>query len=69
LANINLQQARTQQQTISQKINVILQQNTAGLPFPSAPECSGLLSSLTGTNSIDSISAFLLRAYGSTLGL
>jgi predicted nucleic acid-binding Zn-ribbon protein len=69
IANINLQQARVEQQNIGQKINLILQQNTAGLPFPAAPESSGLLATLTSSNSIDSIGAYLLRAYGAGLGL
>jgi predicted nucleic acid-binding Zn-ribbon protein len=67
IANVNLQQARSQQQTISQSINLILQENTAGLPFPSAPTESGLTNALATINSIDSISHFLLSAYGSSL--
>lgn len=65
VANVNLQTARSQQQKISQKINLILQENTVGLPFPSAPASCGLANSLTAINSIDSISNYLLTAYGS----
>lgn len=67
MANLNLQKARTDQQNISQSINLILQQNTAGLPFPSAPAESGLLGGIGAINSVDSINAYLLRAYGSGL--
>jgi hypothetical protein len=67
VANLNLQKARTDQQNISQSINLILQQNTAGLPFPSAPSDSGLLGGIGAINSVDSINAYLLRAYGAGL--
>lgn len=67
VANVNLQTARSQQQKISQKINLILQENTAGLPFPSAPITCGLTNSLSAINSIDSISNYLLTAYGAEL--
>jgi uncharacterized phage infection (PIP) family protein YhgE len=67
VANLNLQTARSQQQDVNNQINLILQANTAGLPFPSAPSTSGLLGTLTTANSIDSISNFLIRAYGSQL--
>lgn len=67
VANLNLQKARTDQQNISQSINLILQQNTAGLPFPSAPADSGLLGGIGAINSVDSINAYLLRAYGAGL--
>lgn len=66
IANLNLQQARAQQDKIRQSINQILQENTAGLSFPSAPLTSGFNSSVAQINSIDSINAFLLNAYGST---
>lgn len=67
VANVNLQTARAQQQKISQQINLILQENTAGLPFPSAPLSCGLANSLAAVNSIDSISHYLLTAYGAEL--
>jgi predicted nucleic acid-binding Zn-ribbon protein len=66
-ANLQLQQARTQQQQLSQQINLIIQENSAGLPFPSAPSACGLSKQLAQVNSIDSISLFLSLAYGSGL--
>ena len=67
LANLQLQNTRINLQEIQNKINQILQENTAGLPFPSASNASGLLSALNDTNTIDSIGNYLLRAYGSSL--
>ena len=69
VANYHLQIARTEQQEISTKINLILQENTAGLPFPSAPSESGLTVEIGTVNAVDSINAFLLRAYGSSIHL
>ncbi|XP_031472663.1 uncharacterized protein LOC116245094 [Nymphaea colorata] len=66
-ANLQLQHARTQQQQLSQKINLIVQENSAGLPFPSAPAPCGLNRQLAQINNIDSISLYLLLAYGSGL--
>lgn len=66
-ANLQLQQARTRQQKINQQINLLVQENSAGLPFPSAPLESGLSSQLAQINAIDSVSLYLLVAYGSGL--
>jgi hypothetical protein len=67
LATINLEKARSDQQVINQQINVLLQQNTEALPFPIAPNSSGLLTSISSSNQIDSLSSYLLRAYGNGL--
>ena len=37
------------------------------MPFPSAPESSGLANGLTNINTIDSITEYLISAYGSEL--
>jgi hypothetical protein len=44
-----------------------VQENSAGLPFPSAPLQSGLTSQLDIVNSIDSVSLYLIAAFGSGL--
>jgi chromosome segregation ATPase len=67
VANLNLQSARSKQQEVNNQINLVLQANTAGLPFPSAPTVNGLLTTLSTANNIDSITSFLIRAYGNQL--
>ena len=69
VANYNIQQARAEQQEIAARINLLVQENTAGLPYASAPLESGLTTNVGVSNQIDSINAFLLRAYGSSLHL